>query len=245
MHTLKCFSVATKPHINLDMLMSLSKHFDLDIQLLGKNNQQLTEWGRNFSVKTALYHEALKNVEPKTIVLLSDSYDFLPLAPKQEIIDKFLHFRCHVVYNAEVYCHPIPELWQKYDELLPQNAQDRWRYLNSGCIIGYAGKILEILNHYPYSMETDDQGYHTNAFLDIQENKTINVDIKLDTKHFIAYTMAGDINGLRFDTEMLRFQTKTDGWPALFHFNGSIGETKPTFEKWNEYHKIPVTKYEF
>lgn len=241
----KYFSVATKYHPNLDILMSLSQHFDLDITLLGKHDQNLTEWGRNFSVKTALYHKALKDLDPNTIVLLSDSFDFLPLAPKEEIVEKFLHFRSDIVYNAEVFCHPKPEMWQRYDELVPQNSGDRWRYLNSGGIIGYAGKILQIFDHYPYTMETDDQGYHTDAFLDIQENKTIDVEIKLDTKHYLFYAMAGDINGLRFDTEMLRFQTKIDGWPALYHMNGSIGETVPTFEKWNEYHKIPVNKYQF
>ncbi len=239
------YSVATKPHPNLDMLMSLSDYFRLEIQLLGKNDESLTQWGRYFGVKLRLYHEALKNTDPNTIVLLSDSYDFLPLAPKEEIIEKFLQFNCDVVYNAEMYSHPDPDKWTKYDEILPENKNDRWRYLNSGGIIGYAGKLLQIFEHYPYDMDTDDQRYHTTALLDIVENKTLDIKIKLDTKHQLTYAMAGDIGGLRFDTEMLRFQTQTDGWPVLIHANGSIGETKPTFDKWNEYHRIPIKEYHF
>lgn len=245
MYDLKWFSVATKPHGNLDILMSLSDHFGLNIELLGKNNQHLTAWGVKFGTKMKLYHEKLKDLDPNTIVVLSDSFDYLPLAPKQEIIDKFLRFQCHIVYNAEIFCHPDPHIWYRYDELIPENASDRWRYLNSGGIIGYAGKLLEVFDHYTYSVDTDDQRYHTSAFLDIVENKTLDVSIKLDTKHDLLYAMAGDIGGLRFDTEMLRFQSQTDGWPALIHCNGSIGETAPTFEKWNEYHKIPVKHYKF
>lgn len=240
------FSVATKPHPNLDLLISLSKHFDLDVQILGKNDKYLTEWGVMFGRKNGLYHQALKSVHSETIVLLSDSYDFLPLATKEEIIEKFLKINCDIVYNAEYFCHPKGELWTEYDRILPENKEYQYRYLNSGMILGRAGKILELFNHYPYSESTDDQLYHTLALLDIRENKTLNINIKLDVKHEISFAMAGNIGKLRFDTEQLRFQCwDDDSWPILIHCNGSIGETRPLFDKWNEYHRIPITKYDF
>jgi len=238
------FTVATKYDENLNILSTLSTHFGLPTIVLGRDCKTLQSWG-DFNAKIRLYREALKTVvNPETIVLLADAFDFLTLAPPEEIVTKFLAMDCDVLYNAEVFTHPDGERFKEYFELLPENIPKRYKYLNSGGIIGRAGKLLKLYDRYDYAFERDDQRYHTTAFLDTLRRKDKTTRMKLDVDNQIFACLAGSMSDLEFDETSGKFKMISNGSsPCLLHFNGQYGDTRPSFEKWNAKHGAKITRW--
>jgi len=101
------------------------------------------------------------------IVLFSDSYDVVFSAPPKEIIDKFRDMRSEIVFSTEKTCWPDESKSDEYPIV-----EGEYKFLNSGGFIGYANKILEIIDT-EISIEDDDQLFYTNIFLKNAEDTTI------------------------------------------------------------------------
>lgn len=245
MSTLKWCTVATKQDPNLDILTTQSEHFNIPLTILGKNDSMLKEWGQNFGRKLFYVHEYIKKLSDDTIVLFTDAYDIILLADEIEIMGKFKEFQCDLLFSAELWSHPDGHKESEYDELFPQNKNDVYRFVNSGTFIGKVWALRKLYESYTYCSDTDDQRFMTHAFLDITKNKRF-IDIQLDRKCSLFMCLAGRKDDLRYDHEQGRFQVfSTDEWPSILHCNGEKGETRPSFDKWNENRKIPIKRYQF
>lgn len=85
----------------------------------------------------------------------------------QEAVNKFKTSGARVLFSAEDFCWPDPELKDSY----PEVKEDEKRFLNSGGVMAYASDLYELASLYPIKDEDDDQLYFTQIFL----NKTTRV----------------------------------------------------------------------
>lgn len=245
------FSIATKDDENLTLLNSLNKHFGLDTKFIGYGDPKFQKWG-DFNQKIKLYHDELKKLSDGGkghIVMLTDAYDFLPVGTPEEIVQRFLDFEVDILYNAEHYNHPWyiggPERDEQYKKLWPDRFSDHTRYLNSGCIIAYADKLLAMYERFPYSQYKDDQAYHHDCFLKVSESpseyeKDIG-KIGLDRDSALCFCAAGSMESLSYDEAEEKFVCSLNNThPILLHFNASKDQIRPQFEKWNKTRNIPL-----
>jgi hypothetical protein len=107
------------------------------------------------------------------IVLFSDSYDVVFASTPQEIIKKFREMRAEIVFSTEKTCWPDDSLSDEYPVV-----ESEYKFLNSGGFIGYADKILEVID-VEIPIEDDDQLFYTKVFLDNVEK----IQIK-EPKHY-------------------------------------------------------------
>jgi hypothetical protein len=93
-----------------------------------------------------------------TIVMFTDSYDVVFNSPPSDILNKFRSFNKGIVFSAEKTCWPDTERADDYPD-----SPTEYKYLNSGGFIGYADKVLELINE-EIPIEEDDQRFYTNKF---------------------------------------------------------------------------------
>lgn len=101
------------------------------------------------------------------IVLFTDSYDVVFCSSPKEIISKFRDLRSEIVFSTEKTCWPNEDLADEYPVV-----DSDYKFLNSGGFIGYANKILEIIDT-EVPIESDDQLFYTNVFLENAEEISI------------------------------------------------------------------------
>jgi len=79
------------------------------------------------------------------IILFTDAYDVLVIDDKSKILREFLHFSADLVFNAECALYPDDDrdAVRRAFDLVPS----KWRYLNSGCYIGYAWAVRAMLDY--------------------------------------------------------------------------------------------------
>uniref|UniRef100_A0A182JTM5 procollagen-lysine 5-dioxygenase n=1 Tax=Anopheles christyi TaxID=43041 RepID=A0A182JTM5_9DIPT len=171
------FTVASNATEGYLRYLRSAKHYGLTVTTLGMGKPWLG--GNMKSVgggyKINLLREALKpyRAEKDRLVLFTDSYDVLFLAPWAKIQEKFASFEASIVFGAEGFCWPDESLKSAYPPLEGRGM----RYLNSGLFMGYADKLYKLLKT-PSKDTEDDQLYYTKAYLDEELRKELN--IKLD-----------------------------------------------------------------
>lgn len=101
------------------------------------------------------------------IVLFTDSYDVVFCASPKEILSKFRDMRSEIVFSTEKTCWPDESKADEYPTI-----DSDYKFLNSGGFIGYANKILEIIDT-EVPIESDDQLFYTNVFLQNAEEISI------------------------------------------------------------------------
>jgi hypothetical protein len=142
------------------------------------------------------------------IVMFTDSYDVVMCATPQEILQKFRSFQSEIVFSTEKTCWPDESIANQY----PQVDTD-YKFLNSGGFVGYANKILEIIDT-KISIEDDDQLFYTKVFLDkvdrIQIPQPIQVGQIDRTKYGYSYNTfsIGSMSEPYFDDEILNYLLK-------------------------------------
>lgn len=242
-------AIATKFHPHLALLRSLSNKFGLETRFIGYGDPDFQEWG-SFYRKIEAYHHAVRDIcdagDGDAVVLLSDSFDFLPFAGPDEIVRRYLSFGADIVYNAEMYCHPWymdgPARDERYKKAFPAHWNSRFKYLNAGGIVGRARNLLALFTTFSYAGQRDDQYYHHNAFLGVIENPDLTArvgTIALDRRAELFFCGAGSMGELEFDGA--RFRCKLTGtYPVLLHMNGTKEAVQPIFEMWNAVHQIEI-----
>lgn len=91
--------------------------------------------------KDVILKEYLASVDYNEVLLFTDGYDTLMLAPESEILQKFDLANTGILFSAETYCWPDQKLVAKYPKTLSP-----YKYLNSGGFIGRAGVIKQMLS---------------------------------------------------------------------------------------------------
>ncbi|KAK0167505.1 hypothetical protein PV327_004895 [Microctonus hyperodae] len=169
--------------------------------------------------KINLLKKALEEFKDDTnkIVLFTDSYDVIFLAPLSEIVRKFKSSNARMIFSAEKYCWPDKSLAIQY----PNNDFGGEPYLNSGGFIGYASDVYEIITSSKISHTDDDQLFFTKIYLNSKLREKH--QIKLDHNSNIFQNLHGAIADveLRFKgNDSYLHNTLYNTIPLIVHGNG-------------------------
>lgn len=139
------------------------------------------------------------------IVMFTDSYDVVMCASPKEILQKFRSLQSEIVFSTEKTCWPDESLIEEYPQI-----DSEYKFLNSGGFIGYANKILDIIDT-EIPINSDDQLYYTKIFLDKVERITIPEPIEIPEVDRLKYGFSynsfniGSMSEPYFDEEILNY----------------------------------------
>ncbi|XP_052865938.1 procollagen-lysine,2-oxoglutarate 5-dioxygenase [Anopheles cruzii] len=170
--------------------------------------------------KINLLREALKPFrdDEDRLILFTDSYDVLFLAPWEKILQKFRSFNASIVFGAEGFCWPDESLKSSYPPLEGRGM----RFLNSGLFMGYADKLYKLLKR-PVKDKEDDQLYYTKGYLDAE----LRTELGMKLDHMAA--LFQNLNGVEeqvalslvtTESEPTLTNTEYNTKPAIVHGNG-------------------------
>ncbi|GLH02834.1 Glycosyltransferase 25 family member [Gryllus bimaculatus] len=165
--------------------------YDIPAQVLGMNQKWLggdmNYPGGGFKINL-LKKELLKyKDDPQKIIMFTDSYDVILLAPVEKILERFDNLEARIVFSAEGLCWPD----QSLESLYPR-VQKGKRFLNSGGFIGYASQLYDIITSAEIKNTDDDQLFFTKIYLNEELREKFN--IKLDHRSTIFQNLNGATN---------------------------------------------------
>lgn len=166
------------------------------------------------------------------LLLICDTFDVVPLGCQEEIVEKFNAICCNdfnkVIFSSEVYCWPDNELSDSYPE-----SDSKYKFLNSGCIIGYRHTIYNLIKDDLILDYDDDQRYFTKKYLDNQNNQII-----LDNKCELFQCLNGSHNDITIFRNRC-YNKYTDSYPVFIHGNGP---SKIALNRFTNYIETDVKK---
>lgn len=175
--------------------------------------------------KINLVKDQLQYYNDNDIILFVDGYDVFFTAQIDEIIDRFLGFNCNILFSAELNCWPNVSLAPMFNF----NTETRYKYLNSGCYIGYVKDLKRLMQDNITDSE-DDQLYFQKKYLDNKLDPVIGYKIELDVENYIFQCLAGAANvvGVLPEGNLVNFETNC--CPCIVHGNGG-DENKIYFDE--------------
>lgn len=137
--------------------------------------------------KINLLRNALESMKDndEQLIMFTDSYDVVFMSELNDILTKFKNTGARILFSAERFCWPEPELHNAY----PTVGDGQVRFLNSGMFIGYANDVYEIIDEKRLKDTDDDQMYYTRVYLD--ETVRTKHKIKLDHKSKVFQNLNG------------------------------------------------------
>ncbi len=167
-NTTSIFTIETDVHINkgLAKLIKSASIFNIDLKIHGQGQKWM-----GFQTKIKLLTEFLESCKTPHF-LFTDSRDTLFVRHSNELFAYLNHVTDDILISAETNCFPD-------SSLIPQfTSGNKYRYLNSGNILGRTDYMLDILKSIPKDFDMndkfDDQLALTQYYL------TKKFDIKLD-----------------------------------------------------------------
>lgn len=139
----------------LNRLMQSATMHGISVEPIGVG-RELDEGG-DYNGKNLWLYERVCELDDDELVVCTDAFDVIYLTDAREIEEKFLAMNAPIVFSAEYwYDHHFSEYKTHYKRL----GKDRhFKYLNSGCMIGYAKNIkemFEVIFEYDYEDKEDD-----------------------------------------------------------------------------------------
>lgn len=172
----------------------------------------------------ALRRFVLSNdVDPEDLVLTLDILDALVLADRQEILEKFLQIEAQeggsIIFSAEENCFPASFCVSDYPA-----STTRWRYLNSGAMVGRVSALRKLLqDEVPAVFPDGDQAWFQLQLMKYvrHEPDSMGVKIMVDTRCRLLCVVLdfGEGTGATFDGDK-RITVETGEKPAIVHFPG-------------------------
>jgi len=174
--------------------------------------------------KVKFIYRAIKQGVIKTeFIIFCDSWDLVFATTPEVIINKFLEMGCDLIISSEKNPFPL-DLKDEYDKL-PYTSS--FKYLNSGFIVGYTNKLLELLESMEVEKIPDDyfdgeKNVHFNDQFEIQKAFLKQpVHIKLDYQQQFSRTLhEAKLEELDFSEPQIR-NIETNTYPFTFHMNGN------------------------
>lgn len=172
----KKFHVCTVATVNKEklqqLLFSAARNL-IDIDVLGmwlpfKGTGQKLTYIKNY----------VKNLQDDDIVLFVDAYDVLILATARVILQKFAKMETECVFGAEANLSFQKQLEPYF------KSPSKFKYLNSGTFMGYAGFLKTMLNEIPIDEVKDDQSQLMLYYVEHMDR------IKLDTNCELFFPLA-------------------------------------------------------
>jgi len=180
-------------------------------------------------------HKFISQLKNDDIVLYTDAFDVLVVQNKDKIIEEFLRFDFPVIFSAEKICHPQPSKKNQYPV-----SNEPWQYLNSGCFIGIAQYLKDIMSiaidkYNSGGPASDDQGIYTNVYLENPKK------IMLDRKCRIFQSLVSSLGDLTYENGgWINKITKTS--PCIMHANGDACNLIPIAKSldYKYLHVLPI-----
>jgi len=217
------YTYANKPHIGLDYLVKSCDELDIDLKILGigsANYQGPHLPFPNLLEKIKfLYTELVESdLADDDVVMFVDAFDVIFLKNKEIILERFLEANVPIIFGAENYFYLG---WGANIKRLYPPSPTSFRYLNSGCMIGYVSRMREILKW------VLDHPEKSNKQLNDQVSFTIYYllhpgEITLDHyNRFVLNSFNVKKEALLVDEEKKEvFVRETNGNPCVLHGNG-------------------------
>ena len=158
-------------------------------------------------------------------VIVSDVWDLVFCCQPEEIILRFLEQDCDVWVSAEKNCFPA-DYKDEYDKL---PSPTEFKYLNSGMIVAYTDKMLELLEEMkieeiPTDYHDAEKGCNVHFVDQTEYGKAFlrqPVKMKLDYEQKLSRTLHNaTLDELDFSEERIR-NISTNSSPCTIHFNGN------------------------
>ena len=126
-------------------------------------------------LKTLKKLEKIEKKNPNELIMIIDAYDVLIIANHDEIVKKFNHFNCDVLFSASCRLTGQPNISLVYQDLLYTRNQYYFEtntesVLNAGSLMGYVKYIRLIFNRmyerYKKTLHNDDQINLNNIYIE-------------------------------------------------------------------------------
>jgi hypothetical protein len=217
MSKIKFISIETDSHNGVEkkLLHSCNTH-NIDINIIGKG----VKW-EGFITKFRILNEYLSAISDE-LICLTDSRDVLYMNNSDTIYNTFIENfdKDMIIFNGETNCFPEPT----FSELHP-NQHKKYKYLNSGCVIGSRKVLLEAskkaIDLYETTQINDDQFLLQKIFLDDVIGSKITLDY--DCKIFQCVWDEDWGRSNNFDLIYTKddiYNRLTNTYPLIFHFPG-------------------------
>lgn len=189
---------------------------NVDVQIIGKNVQ----WN-GFVTKFHILADYLSTIDDE-LICLTDSRDVLYMSDPDIIYSTFIENfdKNTIVFNGETNCFPDKSLADKHP-----HQHKKYKYLNSGCVIGNRQVLLDAANEairlYEETNVNDDQFLLQTIFLDPSNVGKITIDY--DCKIFQCVWDENWGRSNNFDLIYTKdgiYNRLTDTCPLIFHFPG-------------------------
>lgn len=213
-------TVATEEIKALKLLDSAHKN-NIKVENIGKN---ITWEGGNLTIGVGGGHKlnlVKKYIKSPTIfeddiVVFLDGYDVIINDDLQTIYERFKSFNCDILFAAEKNCWPDKSLEPLF------TAPTDYKYINSGCYIGYRWALDKFFDVNITNRE-DDQLFCQKRYLVKNGDDII---IKIDSENYIFQCVANATEDIKIINGQL-LNTSTRACPCILHGNG--GQVEKTF----------------
>lgn len=224
------FACATNKNTQVhQFLESFNAHSGWDVRIVG-----IGEGWRSYRTKMGCYRDALREVNKEQVVVCLDAYDAVCIQDSRGFLETFHSygtpilvgyepFCCFTLYNRllQVGCCPDIGQWKSYHKIQQHDPI----YVNSGCIVGYAGEVYHMLDwilNYPHFSIRDDQ-VGVGIYMNESPHK-----VKLDLENRVVFN---DNFGERLPVRIIennRLEIGLPHKPFFLHFPGIKYRDKKT-----------------
>ena len=136
---MKIFVWADKDSDKLGPLMHTARLHNIEPEILGADSEVKPDC---FFKLSSLYNKVCQ-LDENEIVCCTDGFDVVYQDSPKSIKKKFLSFNCDIVFSAEkLYSHQF----SKHKAYFKHLTHSPYKYLNAGCVIGYAKSLRELLS---------------------------------------------------------------------------------------------------
>lgn len=162
-YKLHYITIATKPHVILDLIKSRIAKQSETITILGEKENRYIGWQStgNFGIKLKEVRDFIfrEHLNEEDIILFTDAYDVIYCGDFNEILKRYLTFNKPIIFGCEKFCNP-----DSTKESFYQFKDTEFPYLNSGLFIGKVWALRQCMKNYKYNDKHDDQLYWTLQF---------------------------------------------------------------------------------
>jgi len=234
-------SIETNSHSNVEFgLVESARINNIDLHIIGRGYK----W-EGFITKFKILKDYLPTVQSE-LVCLTDSRDVYYMTTAKKIYNTFIKnfSKDSIVFNGETNCFPEKDFAQ-----LHPNQNKKYKYLNSGCVIGNPKLLLEVVNECLHLYENckinDDQYLLQEVFLsgDYEDNFTIDYDCKIFQCIWDEDWGRSNNFDLVYTKEEI-YNRLTDTYPLIFHYPGPTCTGSQVWKILNKkYYKVVSDQY--
>lgn len=238
-----CITISGLLGNGLHPILYTGKLFDVSEKKLGAHNFK--------KEKPAIYQKVLEHpkIKEDDVVVFVDLYDTFFICDSEELLRKFSVFeklnKKRVIFGAEMYFWPFnsgydcPPFNQELVSNLYEERIGKTRkvpYLNSGIFLGRKQHLREFLSIWVFKQKVaynrdlckEDQGCATLAALENSLWVSIDINNEIVLNAFKVKRNALNINTTRDGISV--FDTRTNSFPSIVHFNGDGGQDSDCFK---------------